>query len=199
MARNRRSSKGPHRLPPLERGTEPVRENGSAMCPPNHLVSTVVSVQDPFPMLRLRGREDHDPRQWKLLFFHPRYGEPFYDFQPRQGPPTWMDPSLFVAMAEEDPRVQALQRRGLSDHNRRELVAILQDIFSERYLDYLFGAFHRAAPYLAEWLLVRATELAETEEGLSAIMESQARRRVQSGTAPTPDKVGEDYAQSGQD
>lgn len=158
------------------------------MAPPNHLVPGLISVRDPFPMLRIRGARDDDPRRWKLLFFHPRYGEPFYDFQPREGPPTWMDPSLFAAMAEEDARVRSILDKGrCGTRTVEELAEALHEVFSERYLEFVFTAFAEAAPYLAEWLLVRKTQLEEAEEGTGAIMAEQAKRRRQTDKAAVPD------------
>ncbi len=74
-------------------------------------------------------------------------------------PPTWMDPHLLVRMAMQRPEVQkllaeAFQRNKLSVYRKR-LQELLQTVFEEDYLPYMFEKFGGyASEITAQWMLM---------------------------------------------
>jgi hypothetical protein len=73
-------------------------------------------------------------------------------------PPTWMDPVIFVEMADKSEEVRALARRCVkknfaADADMRKMEGILQGLFEEQYLVYMFDKFEACRGLLAEWLL----------------------------------------------
>jgi len=81
-------------------------------------------------------------------------------------PPSWMDPHLFVKMARDDPRVQDILQVAVKRNSRatwKKLVPLLDEIFAEVYLPYVFQKFEgEARDLLAQWL-VRQEAYRETD------------------------------------
>lgn len=90
-----------------------------------------------------------------VLFVDDRYGLLKWVDRSTQAPPTWMDPEVFIRQVLAKPRAAAIVRRykerGTSGQ-RLKLQALLQQVFEEEYLVYLFQQFETAKPLLAEWL-----------------------------------------------
>jgi len=136
-----------------------------------------------FPLLRISKR-DEDTGQEVGVFFHPIHGDNWWDWNDRAPIcPTWMDPHLFVEMCLKDERVKKILRgcfkRNSEIQAKRELPAILDELFEEVYLVEALERFETARDFLREWLVrhfcYKATDPAKKRRK----KKKKKRRRVQ--------------------
>lgn len=176
--RARRRKGEPHIL---ESRREDEEANPGKMKPPNHLVSAWGSGKNPYPLLLIQAPNAEGRNQ--PIFSDSRYGDAYMDYWLAESPPTWMDPQLFCCMALQDPQVreqlQAMAGRG-SRRTAKVLEPLLDNVFENAYLGYLFLKFAAARPYVAEWLVAHweeKTELEEAKEGRCRERRVESRRK----------------------
>jgi hypothetical protein len=72
-------------------------------------------------------------------------------------PPTWMDPHVLVALAEQQDEVLEILEEAWRTNNAslyRKLEPLLADVFERLYLAYVRHEFDKhAKPVIAEWLI----------------------------------------------
>lgn len=117
---------------------------------PNQLVS-MHDGGDKYPLMKIVSRTD---KGFAGLFVDEIHGEDHW-IAWESHPPSWMDPELFVKMAADSTAVVEVIHRicdnGSSDNTA--LIAQLEAVFTEIYLDFVFRKFEKAAPFMAEWLV----------------------------------------------
>lgn len=170
MAKRKRSRKA---LPPTagkplhtKPKEKPLYDGGyvDALDPPNHLLAlealpeaaraacgSVLSRKYRWPLTSATTGRDEGG-----IFVHACHGAEHWN-EWADHPPTWMDPHLFVDMAEADPRVQRILRVAYKKNDRegwKHLVSLFEQIFDEQYLPLMLEKFaEEAVPLLAQWLL----------------------------------------------
>lgn len=138
-----------------------------SMDPPNHNVPLSPSSGEEVKRLRLAPSS-----QWPIMqLLGTRDDELFGIFVAEEHgnehwhhwtahPPSWMDPELFVRMAKESPEVQAVLEQAIEKNDRnawKKLLPLLDQVFEEQYLPYVFEQFlGNARDLLAQWLLRNA-------------------------------------------
>lgn len=161
-----------------------VRDSTACLSPPNHLVPAAQTGRNPYPVLDLRREYPEYNSATMPVFRDPRYGEPFMDYvEPQNTPPTWMDPVVLLSLARQDPAIQKLLDECITSRNKTKalakLPALLLDVLTSQYIDYLVTQFEQAAPVLSEWMILNhAARHLEAEQQPAINLElAEARRR----------------------
>ena len=115
------------------------------------------SIEELYPVLQLKVPESKGSgAAVGHAFFDPSYESS--GVTGKSEPPTWMDAVLFVELADKSEEVRALARKcvkknAATDADIRKMEGILQGLFEEQYLVYMFEKFEACRGLLAEWLL----------------------------------------------
>lgn len=137
------------------------------MPPPNHLVPIDFATEEEVQRLRLSAGtrwplmqlESEDPGGLAGTFVDPCHGERHWQYWIAH-PPSWMDPVVFVKMAQEDERVAKLLETVVKRNDKeawKKLVPLLDEIFEQAYLPYVFRKFEGSArDQIAQWMLRQA-------------------------------------------
>lgn len=76
-------------------------------------------------------------------------------------PPTWMDPEVFAAMAQQDPEIQKILRVSWQKKTRKYeklLPKHLQRVFEEKYVPYMLKRFEYAKQLIGHYLVSRYSD-----------------------------------------
>lgn len=132
--------------------------------PPNHMVGldecTEKEVQQMqvsrgmrWPLMKLQKTTDDGLAG---VFVDAAHGEAHWEAWAAH-PPSWMDPHLFVRMARKDSRVRGILESAVKRNSRstwKKLAPLLDEIFAEVYLPYMFRKFeNEARDLLAQWMI----------------------------------------------
>lgn len=108
-----------------------------------------------FPLLKIiLEDEDGDRDDACGLFFDPMHGPNWWEWHDRA--PTWMDPHLFVKMAEKHKRLQQCLAVCFKRNSERPAVKDMPEMLDEvmeEYLEYMLDRFELAKPLLVSWLV----------------------------------------------
>ena len=137
------------------------------MPPPNHLVPVDFASECEIRRLRLSAGQrwplmqlaSEDPGGLAGTFVDPCHGERHWSYWIAH-PPSWMDPVIFVKMALEDSRIAKLLDTAVRRNDKnawKKLSPLLDEVFAEVYLPYVFRKFEGSArDQLAQWMLRQA-------------------------------------------
>lgn len=144
---------------------------------PNHNIPLDWALEDAsnpmeemYPILRLKVPESKGcATAAGYAFFDSSYE--LSEIEGREEPPTWMDPVLFVELADKSDEVRALARKcvkknAATDTDIRKMGGILQEIFEEKYLVLMFDKFEACRQLLVEWLLAHYDYLSDDGAGV---------------------------------
>jgi hypothetical protein len=134
--------------------------------PPNHLLPLEIppagkelAPRYRWPLVMAERKASQDEIDSELppliqLFTSTLHGE--YVAGQHDHPPTWMDPHVLVALAEQQPEIQALLEKIWATNDAslvKKLEPLLDDVFERLYLAYVRYEFEKhARPVIAQWL-----------------------------------------------
>jgi hypothetical protein len=105
-------------------------------------------------------------------------GYAFFDYTHDAGeitgkcePPTWMDPVLFIELADKREEIRQLaakciKKNTVSRADQSKMEGILQELFEQEYLVYAFEKFAKCRGLIAEWLFAHYAYLQDPGEGV---------------------------------
>jgi hypothetical protein len=144
---------------------------------PNHNVELDWALKDPsfdiekmYPVLEIKVPKSKGSGESEGYAFFD-YSHPNDSVSGKIEPPTWLDPVIFVEMADKvdeiRSRTKACVKQGYATPTDiRKLEAELQKVFEDTYLVYVFEKFANCRKLLAQWLLAHYNYLSDNGDGV---------------------------------